>query len=179
MLYKTVIVIGAGASGMMAAGRAAESGAEVVLLEKTAESGKKILISGKTRCNLTNSKELDEFITMYGVNGNFLYHTFSHYFRKDLMEFLSRYGVEIKTERGGRIFPFSDNAQDVVGAFKCYLSDNKVQIKTGVSVDKILVEKGRIAGVRVGTKTFPAAAVILAAGGASYPATGSTGDGYK
>jgi hypothetical protein len=179
MLHKTVIVIGAGASGMMAAGRAAESGAVVLLLEKTAEPGKKILISGKTRCNLTNSKELDEFITMYGVNGNFLYHAFSHYFRKDLLEFLSRYGVETKTERGGRIFPVSDNAQDVVGAFKRYLSDNKVQIKTGVSVDKILVEQGCIAGVQAGAKTFPATAVILAAGGASYPATGSTGDGYK
>jgi predicted flavoprotein YhiN len=179
MLHKTVIVIGAGASGMMAAGRAAESGAAVLLLEKTAEPGKKILISGKTRCNLTNSKELDEFITMYGVNGNFLYHAFNHYFRNDLLEFLSRYGVETKTERGGRIFPVSDNAQDVVGAFKRYLSDNKVQIKTGVSVDKILVEKGCIAGVQAGAKTFPATAVILAAGGASYPATGSTGDGYK
>ena len=179
MLHKTVIVIGAGASGMMAAGRAAESGAEVLLLEKTAEPGKKILISGKTRCNLTNSKELDEFITMYGVNGNFLYHAFSHYFRKDLLEFLSRYGVETKTERGGRIFPVSDNAQDVVKAFKRYLSDNKVQIKTSVSVNKILVEQGCIAGVQTGAKTFPATAVILAAGGASYPATGSTGDGYK
>jgi hypothetical protein len=96
-----------------------------------------------------------------------------------LLEFLSRYGVETKTERGGRIFPVSDNAQDVVGAFKRYLSDNKVQIKTGVSVDKILVEQGCIAGVQAGAKTFPATAVILAAGGASYPATGSTGDGYK
>ena len=179
MLHKTLIVIGAGASGMMAAGRAAESGATVLLLEKTTEPGKKILISGKTRCNLTNSKEFDEFITMYGVNGNFLYHTFSHYFRKDLLEFLNLYGVETKTERGGRIFPVSDNAQDILKAFKRYLSDNKVQIKTGVSVDKILVEKGCIAGVQAGTKTFPAAAVVLATGGASYPATGSTGDGYR
>ena len=179
MLNKTVIVIGAGASGMMAAGRAAESGAEVLLLEKTAEPGKKILISGKTRCNLTNSKELDEFITMYGVNGNFLYHAFNHYFRKELLEFLNRHGVETKTERGGRIFPVSDNAQDIVEAFKRYLSDNKVQIKTGVGVNKILVEKGCIAGVQSGTKTFRASAVVLATGGASYPATGSTGDGYR
>ena len=174
-----VIVIGAGASGMMTAGRAAESGAKVLLLEKTEQPGKKILISGKTRCNLTNNKELDDFIAMYGVNGNFLYHAFNHYFRKDLLEFLSRYGVETKTERGGRIFPVSDNAQDIVTAFKRYLSDNKVQIKTGVSIKNILVEKGSIAGVQSDTKIFPAEAVILATGGASYPATGSTGDGYR
>jgi hypothetical protein len=146
MLNKTVIVIGAGASGMMAAGRAAESGASVLLLEKTEQPGKKILISGKTRCNLTNSKEPDEFITMYGTNGNFLYRAFNRYFRKELLEFLSRYGVETKTERGGRIFPVSDNAEDVVNAFRRYLVDNKV---------------------------------ILTAGGSSYPATGSTGDGYR
>ncbi len=164
---------------MMAAGRAAESGASVLLLEKTEQPGKKILISGKTRCNLTNSKELNEFITMYGVNGNFLYRAFNHFFRKELLEFLSRYGVETKTERGGRIFPVSDNAEDVVKAFKRYLTDNKVQVRTGVSVVKILVENGHVTGVQAGTKTYAAAAVILAAGGASYPATGSTGDGYR
>src|SRR5208283_3761772 len=107
--------------------RAAESGASVLLLEKTEQPGKKILISGKTRCNLTNSKELDEFITMYGINGNFLYRAFNHFFRKELLEFLSGYSVETKTERGGRIFPVSDNAEDVVKAFKHYLTDNKVQ----------------------------------------------------
>ena len=174
-----MIVVGAGASGMMAAGRAAEAGAAVLLLEKTEQPGKKILISGKTRCNLTNSKELDEFITMYGANGNFLYRAFNHYFRKELLEFLSRYGVETKTERGGRIFPVSDNADDVVKAFGRYLVENKVQIKTGVSVNKILVEAGHVTGVQAGGKTYPAAAVILTAGGASYPATGSTGDGYR
>jgi predicted flavoprotein YhiN len=179
MNKKTVIVIGAGASGMIAAGRAAESGAEVLLLEKTSEPGKKILISGKTRCNLTNSKELDEFITMYGVNGNFLYPAFNHFFRNELLEFLHKYGIETKTERGGRIFPVSDNAQDVVKAFKRYLSDNKVQIKTGIGVNKILVEKGHVVGVQAGTKTYPAAVVVLATGGASYPGTGSTGDGYR
>jgi len=175
----TVIVIGAGASGMMAAGRAAESGASVLLLEKMEQPGKKILISGKTRCNLTNSKELDEFITMYGANGNFLYRAFNHFFRKELLEFLSRYGVETKIERGGRIFPVSDNAGDVVEAFRKYLADNKVQIKTGVGVSKILVENGGVTGVQAETKTYSAAAVILAAGGASYPATGSTGDGCR
>jgi predicted flavoprotein YhiN len=179
MLNNMVIVIGAGASGMMAAGRAAESGAAVLLLEKTEQPGKKILISGKTRCNLTNSRELAEFVTMYGMNGKFLYPAFHHYFRSDLVEFLNRYGVETKTERGGRIFPVSDNAEDVVKAFQRYLIENTVQIKTGVSVNKILVDNGRVTGVQASTKIYPAAAVILAAGGSSYPATGSTGDGFR
>jgi predicted Rossmann fold flavoprotein len=148
----TVIVIGAGAGGMMAAGRASESGASVLMLEKTEQPGKKILISGKTRCNLTNSKELDEFITMYGTNGNFLYRAFNHFFRNELLEFLSRYGVETKTERGGRIFPVSDNAEDVVKAFKRYLADTKVQIKTGTGVNNILVENGQVTGVRPAAK---------------------------
>ncbi|MDD5289119.1 MAG: NAD(P)/FAD-dependent oxidoreductase [Dehalococcoidales bacterium] len=179
MVNNKIVVIGAGASGMMAAGRAAESGVDVLLLEKMEHPGKKILISGKTRCNLTNTKELDDFITMYGANGNFLYPAFNHYFREDLRELLSRYGVETKTERGGRIFPVSDDAQDIVKAFERYLTDNKVRIQTGVSVNKILVEKGQITGVQARAKIYPAAAVILAAGGASFPATGSTGDGYR
>jgi len=179
MQNKKVIVIGAGASGMMAAGHAAESGVEVLLLEKTEQPGKKILISGKTRCNLTNAKELDEFITMYGVNGHFLYHAFNQYFRKELLEFLGRYGVETKTERGGRIFPVSDNAQDIVQAFQRYLADNKVQIKSGAGVNKILTDNGHVTGVQAGNKTYPADAVVLAAGGSSYPATGSTGDGFR
>jgi predicted flavoprotein YhiN len=179
MMNNNLIVIGAGASGMIAAGRAAESGASVLLLEKTEQPGKKILISGKTRCNLTNARELDEFVKMYGENGRFLYPAFQRYFRQELLEFLRRYGVETKTERGGRIFPVSDDAQDVVNAFRRYLDDNMAQIKTGVSVNKILVENGCIAGVQAGTKTYNASAVILAAGGASYPATGSTGDGYR
>ena len=177
-MSNNIIIIGGGASGMMAAGRAAECGANVLLLEKTGQPGQKILISGKTRCNLTNAKELDEFITMYGPNGNFLYHAFNHFFRKELLEFLSRYGVETKTERGGRIFPVSDDARDIMKAFEHYLTDNRVQIKTGVSVIKILVEKGCIAGVQTDTKTYYSAAVVIATGGASYPATGSTGDGY-
>ncbi|MCJ7792192.1 MAG: NAD(P)/FAD-dependent oxidoreductase, partial [Dehalococcoidia bacterium] len=97
MITKQVIVIGAGASGMMAAGRAAELGANVLLLEKTERPGKKILISGKTRCNLANTKELDDFIAMYGPNGCFLYSAFNRYFREDLLAFLKRYGVETKT----------------------------------------------------------------------------------
>ena len=179
MTNKQVIVVGAGASGLMAAGRAAELGANVLLLEKTECPGKKILISGKTRCNLTNIKELDDFIAMYGPNGRFLYSAFNHYFRDDLLAFLRRYGVETKTERGGRIFPASDDARDIVKAFGQYLADNGVKMQTCVSITNILVDKGRVVGVQTEPKTSPAAAVILATGGASYPGTGSTGDGYR
>ncbi len=179
MATNQVIVIGAGASGMMAAGRAAELGATVLLMEKTECPGKKILISGKTRCNLTNTSELEDFITMYGSNGRFLYSAFNHYFRDDLRAFLRRYGVETKTERGGRVFPASDNAQDIVKALKRYLSDYGVQVQTHARATNMLVKKGRVAGVQTERSTHSVAVVILATGGASYPGTGSTGDGYN
>jgi len=179
MINKRVIVVGAGASGMMAAGRAAELGADVLLLEKTERPGKKILISGKTRCNLTNTRELDNFIAMYGSNGRFLYSAFNQHFRDDLLALLRRYGVEVKTERGGRIFPASDDAGDIAKAFEHYLADNGVQMQPCINVSNILVDKGHVVGVQTGTKTYPAATVIVATGGASYPGTGSTGDGYR
>ncbi|MDD4984975.1 MAG: NAD(P)/FAD-dependent oxidoreductase [Dehalococcoidales bacterium] len=176
---KRVIVVGGGASGMMAAGRAAESGAHVLLLEKTERLGRKVSISGKKRCNLTNTKEWDDFIAMYGANGRFLYSAFKRYFRDDLLDFLRCYAVETKTERGGRVFPASDDARDIVEAFKHYLADHRVQIQTGARVTNIMVDKGRVVGVQTGSQTYPAAAVILGTGGASFPGTGSTGDGYR
>jgi predicted flavoprotein YhiN len=179
MTNKQVIVIGAGASGMMAAGIAAELGAEVLLLEKMKRPGKKILISGQTRCNLSNSRELNDFIAMYGSNGRFLRNVFHRYFRDDLLAFLKRYSVETKTEADGRIFPASDNARDVVTAFRRYLAEHAVQIRTGVRATAIQVEQKRIKGVQTEQGIYPAAAVILATGGASYPGTGSTGDGYR
>ena len=179
MINKQVIVIGAGASGMMAVGRAAELGAEVLLLEKMKRPGKKLLISGQTRCNLTNARQLDDFISMYGANGRFLRNVFHRYFRNDLLAFLKRYGVETKTEPDGRIFPASDDARDVVKAFQRYLADQGVQIYTGIKVNGIHVEKNRVTGVQTEQGEYRAAAVILATGGASYPGTGSTGDGYR
>ena len=179
MTEKQIVVIGGGASGLMAAGRAAESGAKVLLLEKMPEPGKKILISGKTRCNLTNTAELDRFISMYGRNGRFLYQAFSRFFRDDLLVFFRCYGVETKIERGGRIFPASDDAHDVVKAFGKYLADNRVKVQTGVCVKIIEIHNRTVTGVRTDSGFIPATAIILAAGGGSYPATGSTGDGYK
>jgi hypothetical protein len=174
-----IIVVGAGAAGMMAAGRAAEMGANVLLLEKTEHPGGKILISGKSRCNISNAKNLEDFIAMYGENGRFLYQAFYRYFREDLLSFFRSYGVETKTERGGRIFPVSDDARDVLGALTRYISDKKIIIKQCVGVTKIITADRRVAGVQTNQGAFSAAVVILATGGATYPATGSSGDGYK
>ena len=179
MVSRRVIVIGAGASGMMAAGRAAEYGVEVLLLEKTDSPGKKLLISGKARCNLTNTHELEDFIPMYGENGRFLYRAFSRFFRDDLIDFLSRYGVSVKSERGGRVFPASDDARDIVNAFLRYLKDNGVKLKLNSKVIGIQVVNNKIIGVETKDDIYPADAVVLATGGASYPETGSSGDGYK
>ena len=175
---ESVIVIGGGASGMMAAGRAAEMGAHVTLLERSGKLGQKILVSGKTRCNLTNAKDLDHFISMYGQNGRFLYRAFHHFFREDLIAFLSRYRVETKIERGGRVFPVSDRAEDVVNAFEKYLSDYGVEICRHTRVTGIETRNKQVTGVMTADGKFQAGAVILAAGGSTYPATGSTGDGY-
>src|SRR4030042_704796 len=179
MTDKRVSVVGAGASGAMAAGRAAESGAEVLLLEKMKRPGKKILISGQTRCNLTNSKELDDFIAMYGPNGRFLHSAFLRYFRDDLLAFLKRYGVDTKIETDGRIFPASDDASDVVKALKRYMADHGVQLRTSIRATGIQIEGGRVTGVQTEQGLYPAAAVALATGGASYPSTGSSGDGDR
>ena len=175
---ENVIVIGGGASGMMAAGRAAEMGAHVVLLEGTGTLGQKILLSGKTRCNLTNAKDLDHFISMYGPNGRFLHGAFHRFFREDLISFLARYGVEIKIERGGRVFPVSDRAEDVVSAFKKYLLDHRVEILRHSKATGIETRNKRVTGVVMPDGKRRATAVILAAGGSTYPATGSAGDGY-
>ena len=174
-----VIVVGAGAGGMMAAGRAAERGADVLLLEKTDGPGKKILVSGKSRCNLTNARELQDFLSMYGPNGRFLHGVFHRFFRDDLIAFLMHYGVMTKVERGGRIFPVSDDAADVVKAFRRYLKDYGVRIRTGVSVTGIAVRDGCVEGVHTKEGFLPARAVVLATGGATWPATGSGGDGFR
>jgi predicted Rossmann fold flavoprotein len=176
---RRVIVIGAGASGMMASGRAAETGANVLLLERTQRPGQKILISGKARCNLTNIKDIIDFIAMYGPNGRFLYRAFHRFFREDLMEFFKRYGVETKVERGGRVFPVSDNAGDVVRAFRMYLDELGVNIYHHKKAERILVKDGHVTGVLTESGEYPSRAVILATGGVTYPSTGSTGDGYR
>jgi len=174
-----IIVIGGGAAGLMAAGRAGEVGARVLLLEKTDGCGKKIMVSGKTRCNLTNSAELKKFISMYGANGRFLHSAFHRFFRPELLSFMESHGLVTKVERGGRIFPVSDNAQDVVKVFKKYLAAGKVQVQLNTKVTSIIIQDKGIYSVNTQSGNFRCGAVIIAAGGASWPATGSTGDGCK
>jgi predicted flavoprotein YhiN len=178
MVYD-VIVVGGGAAGLMAAGRSGWRGVHVLLLEKTDGCGKKILVSGKTRCNLTNAAELTDFIAMYGGNGRFLYNAFHHFFRAELLNFFDSYGVMTKLERGGRIFPVSDDARDVVRALERYLADNQVQTEFNSPVTAIAQKSNGYFAVQTSRGNYSAKAVILATGGASWPQTGSTGDGYK
>jgi predicted flavoprotein YhiN len=174
-----VILIGGGAAGLMAAGRAGEIGAKVLLLEKTDGCGKKILVSGKTRCNLTNNAEMKAFIAMYGVNGRFLCNAFHRFFRSELLAFLERYGVNTKQERGGRIFPVSDDAHDIVRALENYLADYKVAMELNAKITAIKKKDDQIFTVQSQRGDYLAKAVVLATGGATWPGTGSTGDGYK
>ncbi len=174
-----VLVVGGGAAGLMAAGRAAEAGARVLLLEKTDRCGKKILVSGKQRCNLTNTADIKTFISMYGPNGRFLHSAFSRFFRPELLAFFERYGLAAKQERGGRIFPITDDAGDVVRAFGAYLAENGVRTLFHAGVQSIIrAEESRFV-VRTARGSYASRCVILATGGASWPETGSAGDGYS
>jgi predicted flavoprotein YhiN len=172
-----IIVIGGGAAGLMAAGRAAQLGAKVLLLEKMESPGKKILVSGKTRCNLTNSADRSDFIAMYGINGRFLHGAFHHFFRPELLHFLELYGLATKLERGGRIFPVTDDARDVVRVFQKYLAEYKVKIKFNTRVLSVAVQN-RIFQIKTQNGNYSSRSVIIATGGATWPATGSAGDGY-
>jgi predicted Rossmann fold flavoprotein len=174
-----VIIVGAGPAGLLAAGRAAELGANVLLLEKMASEGRKLLITGKGRCNVSNSATITEFITHVFPNGRFLRNSFSQFFSKDIIDLLERYGVDITLERGGRYFPTSQKSSDVLKALLKWVNELGVQIRCNQRVEKLLTKEGRITGVRANGEVLFADKVILATGGKSYPATGSTGDGYE
>ena len=165
---------------MIAAVTAAENGNEVIILEKMENIGKKLLITGKGRCNITNSADMEEFMKNIPENSKFLYSSFNKYTNQDIIKFLNKQGVATKIERGGRIFPVTDRAQDVLEAFKRKLKELNVQIKTNFEVTKILTEDRVVTGIegKNGEKIL-ADKIILATGGKSYPVTGSTGDGYK
>ncbi len=175
---RPVVVIGAGAAGMMAAFCAAESGAEVLLLEKNSRPGRKIGITGKGRCNVTNAAPLPEFMDQVVSNPRFLYSAFNGFFNQDLMSLLESRGVPLKIERGERVFPVSDKARDIVDALTGLLRHPRIRLRTGVAAEEILpVEEGW--RVKAGEESFLGRVVIIATGGASYPTTGSTGDGYN
>ena len=175
-----VIVIGGGAAGMMAAGRAGETGAKVLLLEKKDRLGLKLLISGKGRCNLTNTGDIDHFLGNFGRSGQFLRNVFHRFFNQDLIDFFEKRGLKLKEERGGRIFPVTDKAKSVVDVLNEYLEEGRVEIYYNRQVEDILVKNKEVYGIRCkGGKTLEAKNVILSTGGLSYPLTGSTGDGYR
>ncbi|MEN8173768.1 MAG: NAD(P)/FAD-dependent oxidoreductase [Chloroflexota bacterium] len=173
-----VIVIGGGGAGLMAAGQAASLGAKTLLLEKMASPGRKIFISGKGRCNITNSAPLPDFITHFGPNGRFLRSAFHRFFAPETLAFFESLGVPTIEERGGRIFPASNLSQDVVDALLTWAETQGAIIKTQTPVNRLLHTAGRITGVSTKRGDFQAQTVIIATGGASYPGTGSTGDGY-
>ena len=174
-----VIVIGAGPAGMMAAIKAAENGASVLVLEKMKQPGKKMLITGKGRCNITNTAEIPELIKNIPGNGKFLNSCIRAFDNEDVQYFFNGLEVPTKVERGGRVFPVSDRAADVVQAMVLRLYELGVKVRTGERVAEILVEDSKAIGVKTEAgEVYSGQAVILATGGASYPGTGSTGDGF-
>jgi predicted Rossmann fold flavoprotein len=173
-----VIVVGAGPAGLLAAGSASEAGGKVLLLEKMRQEGRKLLITGKGRCNITNDSEVGEFIRHIHPDGRFLRNAFGQFFSADILQLLQQYGVETTCERGGRYFPSSNSSADVLSAILKWVNDRKVVIHCGHRVEKLIVERGKIGGVQANGVQFIAPRVILATGGKSYPATGSNGEGY-
>ena len=173
-----IIVIGGGAAGLMAAGTAAEQGAQVTLLETNEKVGRKLFITGKGRCNVCNNCDVQEVLRNVPVNPRFLYSALGRFGPADVMDFFENHGVALKTERGNRVFPQSDKAADIIDALFLWVKKAGVTI-VHTTADELLVEDGVLTGVRAGHKTYKADRVIVATGGASYPQTGSTGDGYR
>lgn len=160
----TVAVIGAGAAGLMAAGAAAEAGARVLLFDKNAKAGRKIMITGKGRCNVTNNCDVQTVLANVPVNPRFLYSALGRYSPADTMAFFEAHGVPLKTERGERVFPVSDKALDIVDALYYYVKDLGVQLLFGQAVEDVLTANGAVCGVRAAGRDYPADRVIIATG---------------
>ena len=179
-MSQTVLIVGAGAAGLLAAGTASGLGKDVIILERNERPARKVLITGKGRCNVTNNcKELNELISNVPVNGRFLYSAFSNFMPMDTVDLIEDMGVTLKCERGNRVFPVSDKAVDIVDALTHYGTDDGAEVIQG-RAKELIIEDGELKGVRTydGEEIF-ADSVIIATGGMSYPATGSTGDGYE
>ena len=178
-----VVVIGGGPAGIMSAISAKNSGNDVILIEKMNSLGKKLLITGKGRCNITSSLNINEFIQNIPGNGRFLYSAFQNFTNEDIINLLKKHNVKVKEERGNRIFPVSDKSKDILDAFYEELKNLNVKIYTNSTVNQIIVKDGSVTGVEYtfnnNKYTINADKVILATGGKSYPTTGSTGDGYE
>lgn len=175
-----VIIIGGGPAVMLAGVYAAQKGNEVHIFEKNEKLGKKLYITGKGRCNVTNACDTEELFSAMMRNGKFLYSAFYTYNNHDVMEFFEKAGVPLKTERGNRVFPVSDHSSDIIRALERELKKAGAQVHLHSEVKRILTEDGRAAGVELSDgHKIPAEDVIVATGGLSYPSTGSTGDGYR
>lgn len=180
MTAKKVLVIGGGAAGMLAALFAAKNGADTTIIERNEKLGKKVYITGKGRCNVTNAAENEEFMRAIVRNSRFLYASFAFFNNQDMMELMESLGVALKVERGNRVFPQSDRASDITNALKRELERRNVQIRYNARVSSLIIENDHCCGVTLESgKNVAADAVIICTGGASYPSTGSTGDGYR
>ncbi|MBP5426796.1 MAG: NAD(P)/FAD-dependent oxidoreductase [Clostridiales bacterium] len=177
---KVIVVIGGGPAGIMAAGESAKNGNKVILLEKNASLGRKLSICGKGRCNITNDTDVNGLMANIPSNGRFLYSAFNKFSNYDIINFFNKRGLKTKVERGGRVFPVSDDACDVVLVLEKYLKERKVTVEYNAVVNKINTSDGKVVSVALqGGRTIECDAVVVATGGKSYSATGSTGDGYK
>ena len=175
-----ILVVGGGAAGMMAAVTAARNGKKVRLIEKNEKLGKKLFITGKGRCNITNAADIEDLFSAVVSNPKFLYSSFYSMTNDQVIDFFEELGVKTKVERGGRVFPESDHSSDVIRALEQEMKRLGVEIRLRAEAEKILAEDGRVTGVRLSSgKELHADAVIIATGGISYPSTGSTGDGYR
>ena len=175
-----VVVIGGGPAGMMAAITSRENGNDVTIIEKNKQLGKKLLITGKGRCNITSSLDMGEFIKNTPGNGMFLYSAFQKYTNQDIINFLDKQGLQVKEERGNRIFPITDKSLDVLKCFESKIKELDIKINFNEEVEELIINENKeIKAVRTNKREIIADKVILATGGKSYPLTGSTGDGYK
>lgn len=178
---RNTVIIGGGPAGLMSAISSAKNGDKVTIIEKMNSCGKKLLITGKGRCNITNNAQMDKFMENTPTNPKFLYGVFNNFTNKDIIELLESEGVKTKVERGERVFPVSDRAQDVLEALLHILKKENVQILTNTTAKRIITDDEKnVLGVELDNgKEIKADKIILATGGKSYPVTGSTGDGYK
>lgn len=175
-----ILVVGGGAAGMMAAVTAARNGKKVLLIEKNEKLGKKLFITGKGRCNITNAADIEELFSAVVSNPKFLYSSFYSMTNDQVIDFFEELGVKTKVERGGRVFPESDHSSDVIRALEQEMKRLGAEVRLRAEAEEILAEDGRVTGVRLSSgKELHADAVIIATGGISYPSTGSTGDGYR
>ncbi len=175
-----VVVIGGGPAGMMAAITSRENGNDVTIIEKNKQLGKKLLITGKGRCNITSSLDMDEFIKNTPGNGMFLYSAFQKYTNQDIIKFLEKQGLRVKEERGNRIFPITDKSLDVLKCFESKIKELDIKLNFNEEAEELIINENKeIKAVKTSKREIKADKVILATGGKSYPLTGSTGDGYK